>query len=394
MIGGGPGNTSPVCVVGTSCGVGRRTHATYTQRQRSASAAERSLAVSRLQSMIARIGCGLFGLGATGILAERLPVAFHEAGHAIIGAHLAESGIRYDNGVRGAISLPAAKRRLLLRFATITPRETDKGQTYFGETKLVLRWREMHSFLEWHSQETDAVRDGSSTEGEHSAGGLHDGAPALECGKSASTPAAMIGLGRIAYLMGGRVAQDLLSARCMAFSWNKCGNSAQQQVGQLMAAPGMASGDLRKAQQVADATLDHPSPQCSAQANVRTLQHHAVLSAAYAFAEAVLRSRWSEVCALSGALCVRGTVDGSQLASLLKHHRHSLLLPHPLASSPAPTAASTSERLWTLIALYPFLFGCVFAWLHWPTADPILPGPGLPMLPLADWSSSEGSSSE
>ena len=91
----------------------------------------------------------------------------------------------------------------------------------------------------------------------------------------------------------------------------------------------------------------------------------------------------------SGALRVRGTVDGAQLAALTGAHRRATRAraaaeeaPGDAPSVDAGASAPMGERLLELVAPYPFLFGCVFALgATWPPRDPQLPGPGEPWPP-------------
>ena len=137
-----------------------------------------------------RIGATLGSSVAGLILAERVPVAFHEAGHAVVADHLCTSGINLSNGWRGQYPPGSSP---LLRFATVTPRTTAKGQTYMGETKLVLRWRDMPGHVQWQTATTSKQADG----------------PLLGtfCDEKLDDPHALLGLARIAYLFGGRAAE-------------------------------------------------------------------------------------------------------------------------------------------------------------------------------------------
>ena len=129
----------------------------------------------------------------------------------------------------------------------------------------------------------------------------------------------------------------------------------------------------------------------------------------FAYADSIVRFRWSEVCALSGALLVRGTVDGTQLSHLIRMHRQAVramagkgddhsahpaetAVPQPSelgsqrhGSHPSVSSELSSEpgvgtppheRLLERVAHFPFLFGCVYAAMHWPPRDPRLAGPG------------------
>ena len=67
----------------------------------------------------------------------------------------------------------------------------------------------------------------------------------------------------------------------------------------IRASPDLASGDLRKAEQLANGSA-------------------ARLEAGYDYARAVLKSRWPQVQATAAALLVGGTLDGASLCALLE----------------------------------------------------------------------------
>ena len=156
-----------------------------------------------------------------------------------------------------------------MKFTTIVPRRTTKGQYYVGETKLTVRWRHMSDALQFtsgkSSQSTDAILRPPDGDGE---------------------PASLLTLTRLAYLFGGRAAEDTM-------------RGTPSNVESIRGAPGLASGDLRKAEQLADGSA-------------------ARLEAGYDYARAVLKSRWPQVQATAAALLVGGTLDGASLCALLE----------------------------------------------------------------------------
>ena len=340
---------------------------------------------------------GLAGVGSVGVaatLADKIPVAIHESGHTIVGKHFHDSGISCkidDNHFQSGTITVAGQP--LVRYATITPRVTEKQQTYLGETKLTIKWRDMHQNLRWQQQLAEAA--GSS--GSKANANASDDAPppVLACGSLATTPAAMQGLARMAYLMGGRAAQDQLTHRCFgsAFCWP--GKVAEFVMGGLRAKydffigreeststkaaaekdelsryttvcvdnmlkyPGTARGDVRKAKEIALGALSLDESVTPEQGSELALRP------AFAFADVILRHRWDDVCLLSGALLIRGTVDGSQLDTLVQQRRKA-------------AARQDGGVAKVLAEAFPFLFGCYIASSArtWPPPDPSLPKPG------------------
>ena len=298
-----------------------------------------------------RIGCALGSAFAGLTLCERLPTAFHEAGHSVVAIHLCETGINL-NGWRGRLHDASP----MLRFATVTPRKTDKGPTYIGETKLIVRWRDMHDHVNW------------------ARASVPDDGPLLSSSSAMDEPAARVGLARIAYLFGGFVAEERLAAallpqRLLAHTVGDARAGCER----LMDKPGTACGDLRKAQQVALLSV-LPSPSGAAAATDKDAVNGEIGSAvtrqrvtpsfesAFGFTDDVLRVRWPLVCALSGALIVKGTVDGAQVAALSVAQRR--------ASDTAAESSGITARLLALVAPFPFVFGCAFALgSEWPTRD-------------------------
>jgi hypothetical protein len=324
-----------------------------------------------------RVGVATASAVALAYVGQRLPTAFHEAGHAIIGVHLGECGITCDDGSHGDID--ARPPGPLLRFATVTSRTTAKGQVYLGETKLTVRWRDMPRYVRWHHVDPSASSSSSpvlqkgtvvlpdSSSGSH--GAEQDGAG----------PSATLALARVTYLLGGWIAQDRL-APSLALPFVSSPQLSEDervdtQLDRLIARPGTASGDLRKARALvcngsADAATGPSLPSPSLPA----------LRAAFAFADAIVSQRWADLCALSGALLVRGTVDGSQMASLVQQRRRALnILPRQQQQQqPDSVEAEPPPPLLRLVSPFPFLFGCIWAATLWPARDPRLAGPGEP----------------
>jgi hypothetical protein len=272
------------------------------------------------------LGVGFAGLSVAGIAAEKLQLAFHESGHAIAGAHLGTHGLIQQQEHLCTIATPWP----LLRYATIKPRQ-HKGMTYLGETKLTVRWRDMHKHVRWGQRGDD--------------GGVPD----------------------------------------RAFQWRRADTEistaqAAEKVHAIVRSPGSAAGDLRKARQVAASALEEigkggshepPSPPW-ADATER------LLGSAFIHADNVLRLRWADVCLLAGALTVRGTCDGTQLAILQRHRRLALLRSSTSVSSFGPDECVMCEQCLASLARFPFLFGCVVSALRWPDRDPRLGRPGSP----------------
>ena len=315
-------------------------------------------------SELVRLTGGLGVLGVTATVAERLPTAFHEAGHATVADHVAETGVNTDKGWVGHFF----GSRPLLRYATITPRVTEKGQYYLGETKLTVRWRDMSPHLRW-----SATTETTATEASTS-----DLPPTLECSSVvAECPAILPSLARIAYLFGGHCAEQRLYAA--PYWW--CGPSWSvwthlpigERLSRLIANPATATGDLRKAQQVARAALPTDAPADAPPA--------LAVKAAFEFADAIVASRWAAVCALSGALMVRGTVDGAQHEELMRQHRCALsgatdesACAHSRQPSTAPSGGPRHplDLALDLAAPYPFTFGVLWGLFLCPALDPAL----------------------
>ena len=224
---------------------------------------------SRVASALGRgafVG-GAAAAAAAASAATIVPVAYHEAGHTILAHAVSESGVRC--GSAGKLSF-TNNSPSLVKFTTIVPRRTPKGQFYVGETKLTVRWRHMSDALQFtpgkSSQSTDAILRPLDGDGEQTA--------------------SLLTLTRLAYLFGGRAAEDTM-------------RGTASDVESIRGAPGLASGDLRKAEQLADGSA-------------------ARLEAGYAYARAVLQSRWPQVQATAAALLVGGTLDGASLCALLE----------------------------------------------------------------------------
>ena len=135
-----------------------------------------------------------------------------------------------------------------------------------------------------------------------------------------------------------RVAEDNLGSHR-----DECGSPggfATQRVSALVAAPGYASGDLRKSQQLAHA-----------EAAKTGIDERAFLEAGYDFCHEVLTARWPQVQALAGALLARGTLDGPQLEALVSRQRQ----------------AQDDDDWMHAIARFPLIFGGVWALLECPT---------------------------
>jgi len=337
-------------------------------------------------SEMLRLSAGMASIGITAVVAERLPTAFHEAGHAIVAIHIAESGVAADNGCQASF----VGEKPMLRYCTITPRITAKGQHYLGETKLTVRWRDMASHLHWASaasSTTEAPAPSAATAVTGSGvGALSSSArceasrtPTLACValSEALQPAALTSLARITYLFGGHIAEQRLYSA--PWWWNPLSPAAcalgcptEERVARLVSRPASATGDLRKAQQVARAALPADAPANSAPP---------CFEPAFAFADAILEWRWAAVCALSGALMVCGTVDGAQHLELMARHRRAL--DEDGGSDGRGTGACSSASgddvpraagsgLLTLAATYPFTFGMLWGLLECPSRNPAL----------------------
>jgi len=146
------------------------------------------------------------------------------------------------------------------------------------------------------------------------------------------------------YRLGRRAAEDNLRDGPLLASGPEL---ISERVQRLLSSPGTASGDLRKSQQLAKAELE---------ATGSVAQHSqevdALLCSAYDFSQTVLAKRWSQVQALSGALLARGTLDGGQLAALIK----------------CQEAATHAEDWMHLVSSCPLLFGCIWATVACPQA--------------------------
>lgn len=262
----------------------------------------------RCAVMVGAGGC----LGAA-YRARDLPVAFHEAGHVILALHLAEDGM----------PCPHVYRKLqlhdttptLLKFVTIIPRMTDKGILYLGETKLTTRWRDMHEHAAWGATEHGEILKIPQLR----ASMLRP--PDAPDRLLEAPPQVAINLARMCYLLAGRAAEDLLWQRShpRLFSWYQpntsedsrdyywSNDSAPQRVAALVASPGAASGDLRKAQVLAEADLMS-----------HWVEAKSLIELTYDFTHAVINARWCQVQAVAGVLLACGTLDGAHLESLLQ----------------------------------------------------------------------------
>mmetsp|Transcript_47897 Transcript_47897/g.159638 ORF Transcript_47897/g.159638 Transcript_47897/m.159638 type:complete len:372 (-) Transcript_47897:73-1188(-) len=307
--------------------------------------------------------------------AEEYPIAFHEAGHSVVASHLEFCGLdaRTATGERhrGRLRIEAPS---LVRFATIVPRVTAAGE-YVGETKLTVRWRHMAAHTDWEPG-TGAGGEGSEAQAASSDGpAASSGGPTppildLRAVSHEGDPAAQVLLAaRLAYLLGGRAAEDRLYG-CGA------GEAARSRVAELAASPGRASGDLRQIRRLLGGSAEGP---------------HA--TAAYAYATEVLSLRWPQatcarahthtrarararcalrlqlgsnpaasrqpqVQALAGALLVLGTVDGSQAAALLSKQR-ACGAAGEVEAREAALAGESGPLVW--VRGWPLLFGCVWA---------------------------------
>jgi hypothetical protein len=301
-------------------------------------------------------GAGLSLAAGAALKAGDVPLSYHEAGHTIVAHHLEEAGVFCSDGAKATF----VGRRPLLRFTTIVPRTTDKGQRYVGETKLTVRWRDMASHVAWSQAKAGGGGDAAAALG---AADVHDG------------HAARLVLARIAYLFGGRAAEDRLAsglghAGDDDADWRR---HAAGCVARLLAEPGKASGDLRQAQQLKSAQLQGSPPPAGGAASSSpaaadgSADHHyePALVAAYEFADRVLCARWRQVGALSGALLVRGCLDGVQLAALLEEQRRR----HD--SGPRAGGGGLAERVLDgAERCGPLVFGAAWAAIEWPGPTP------------------------
>jgi len=280
----------------------------------------------------ARIALGVGGAGVVAAASqiETVVVAYHEAGHAVLGRHYQLAGMRSDR-LHGHIQVQP-----LLRYVTCVPRQTAQGTTYLGETKLAVRWRHMYMHTRWkHADELASERN----------------VPVLPTSRLSIDGALAVEhtllLARISYVLGGRAAEDQL--------WRGPARRAdaeldsRKSVQRLIAHPGRASGDLRQANRLAPAISKGPGSGVSTED---------VLDSAYSFAHQVVVQRWGQVQVLAGALIVLGTLNGHQCDQLFAEvHR----------------AAETDERLGVLLhslRRWPLLFGCVWGALQRATSVP------------------------
>ena len=283
---------------------------------------------THVRTLVAGVGAGAVVFG--GERATRVPVAYHEAGHAIVALHLAEDGMACADGTLRLVgSTPS-----LLRFATVTPRETDKGQRYIGETKLARRWRHMSSYTSWVA----------------GAGGAAPRVDVPAPHAPGEPPRALLLLARIAYLMGGRAAEDRLRVRSDPVDGAATPAAATAaRVAALEARPGTAWGDLRKARQL-----------CASETKAVGVGPAPLLHLGYGYASEVLALRWPQVQALAGALLVRGTVDGGQLEALVAAQRRARG-DRPVAGQGSSGQARADAEWLRGLAGCPLLFGAAWA---------------------------------
>lgn len=272
---------------------------------------------------------------AIGARSTDLPCAMHEAGHAIFALHVAERGIPCREGrlvLHGTTPT-------LLKYVTITPRQTDKGVVYLGETKLTTRWRHMQGHAQWQPGCTALCSGEPKLQSDMLSDDL------VRACTSTGPPRTLLTLltvARIGYLMGGRVAEDTLRA-------GKQNELAATRIEALISTPGYARGDLRKSQQLANA-----------EAALTDIQERAFLEASYHFCDAVLTARWSQVQALAGALLARGTMDGNRLEALLERLQR----------------AQVCKDDWMHAVTHrPLLLGVIWAVVECPQLGPCAPGP-------------------
>lgn len=298
--------------------------------------------------LLVRVASCAAAIGGSALLAERLSLAFHEAGHSIVAVHFSESGVHTDGG-RGHF----VDAQPMLRFATIVPRVTDKGKRYLGETKLMVRWRDMRSHVRWIAKASPADFAPAPT-------------PRLKCSavNAAASPEleTVLGLARIAYLFGGGIAEERLEA---ALPWASKLRSIPERVTHCINQQRTVIGDVRKAKQVAKLTLklnaSAPKGDCLPG-----------LEAAFAFADGILAVRWPQCCALAGALIVRGSITGDRHLELMQTHSQALSSKrHTCDEGGEPSGSVHSGPLLDMLAPYPFLFGCVWAASRWPRPERI-----------------------
>lgn len=272
---------------------------------------------------IARAAAAATGVGSTLLLlkkSEELPIAYHEAGHSIMAVHYATRGVAAatPTGWHSFRVLPQP----LLRFATVVPRNAPSG-LYVGETKLSVRWRHMADHVVWcreASGDPALLVALDFRDLDLAAASRADDAPSYGPDRQRVLLCA-----RIAYLMGGRVAEDIRAGVCTGDS-HAC-------VRQLVSSPGAASGDLRQIRRLGGGEAA-PSEQSE------------LAMQAYAFSAQVLTSRWPQVQALAGALLTLGTLSGRQCEELLSCAQ----------ASPSPA----EPTLLALARTHPLLFGCVW----------------------------------
>lgn len=315
---------------------------------------------TRLEDVSGMLGLGGKydeALGGPSGIGARLGISIHEAGHTVLGLHLARAGVHCDNGWHARFVGPAP----LNRYTTVTRHVTEKGLVYAGETKLVVRWRHMHEALVWSSAPPPGPEAAAAR------GGEPEGAR-LRCGSLAEAdPAAMSALFRIAYLFAGRAAEARMAAEASGEARGEASGDAGGEAGGLQpAAPRAASrvccGSKRRGSRVGgvreavQALIGRPAAASSDLRKANLVWHHDVkpraapppagdssfeqqpaMEAAYEYADAVLAARWPQILALCGALVVRGTLYGDGIDQLLDQ----LLC----AQSDALAAAATAPAL-------------------------------------------------
>jgi len=208
---------------------------------------------------------------------NELPVAYHEAGHSVMAVHYASSGASALTLGSPPLHLCVDKANLL-RFATVVPRETPNG-LFIGETKLSVRWRHMGHHAVWSAW--DATVTAAAAGASSAAAPVLDLRPVRVCPSSQNDggeeqPDRRITLlgARIAYLLGGRVAEDKLAGAATA--------DAGVCLAQLLASPGRARGDLRQIRRLVGG-------------EAMLAEHPELATQAYAYTADVLSQRWSQV---------------------------------------------------------------------------------------------------